>query len=52
MTSLNKEEKELLSSVENDEWKSINNVDQAIKSYQSYANHQINQRVIYVYLEA
>ncbi|MDJ0598201.1 MAG: hypothetical protein QNJ37_05100 [Crocosphaera sp.] len=46
MSILNLEEKELLNSVENEEWQTIDNVDAEIKRYQTYANHHINQKHI------
>ncbi len=50
MNSLNPEEKELLESVEKEEWGSVDNVSQEIKRYQTYASHQINQQKIEVTL--
>lgn len=50
MNSLNPEEKELLESVEKEEWESIKNISQEIKRYQTYASHQINQQTIEVTL--
>lgn len=51
MTNLNQEEKELLNSVENDEWHSINNLEQAKLKYQKYAiNQNINQETISITL--
>jgi hypothetical protein len=46
MNSLNPEEKEVLESVEKEEWKSIENISQEIERYQAYAIHQINQQTI------
>lgn len=50
MNSLNPEEKELLNSVEQDEWKSIDNLTEEIHRYQTYASHQINQQKIEIIL--
>ncbi len=50
MNSLNPEEKELLQSVEKEEWDSIENISQEIKRYQTYASYQINQQKIEVTL--
>jgi predicted DNA binding CopG/RHH family protein len=50
MASLNSEEKDLLNSVEKGEWQSIDNISEEIKRYQSYANHQINQNKIEIFL--
>ena len=50
MNSLNPKEKEILESVEKEEWESIKNVSQEIKRYQTYASHQINQQKIEVNL--
>ncbi len=50
MNSLNPEEKELLESVEKEEWESVENLSQEIKRYQTYASHQINQQKIEVTL--
>lgn len=50
MNSLNPEEKELLESVEKEEWESVENVSQEIKRYQTYASHRINQQKIEVIL--
>ncbi|MDJ0598207.1 MAG: hypothetical protein QNJ37_05140 [Crocosphaera sp.] len=46
MNSLNPEEKELLESVEKEEWESVENVSQEIKRYQTYSSHRINQQKI------
>ncbi|AFZ49424.1 hypothetical protein Dacsa_0657 [Dactylococcopsis salina PCC 8305] len=50
MNGLNSEEKEILESVEKEEWKSVENLSQEIKRYQTYASHQINQQKIEVNL--
>lgn len=50
MNYLNPEEKEILESVEKEEWESVKNVSQEIKRYQNYASHQINQQKIEVTL--
>ena len=50
MNCLNSEEKEILESVEKEEWKSVENLSQEIKRYQTYASHQINQQKIEVNL--
>ncbi|MDJ0844006.1 hypothetical protein [Crocosphaera sp.] len=50
MTSLNTEEKKLLNSVENEEWKSIDNVSEEIQRYQTYAASQLSQNEIKVTL--
>ena len=46
MNSLNPEEKELLASVEKEEWESVEDISQEIKRYQNYARHQINQQKV------
>ncbi|MDJ1169724.1 hypothetical protein PMG71_09820 [Roseofilum sp. BLCC_M154] len=48
--SLSTEEKELLESVEKEEWESIENVTQEIERYQAYASYQISQQNIEVTL--
>ncbi|PNW36670.1 UNVERIFIED_CONTAM: hypothetical protein BEN50_16440 [Euhalothece sp. KZN 001] len=50
MNCLNSEEKEILESVEKEEWKSVENLSQEIKRYQTYASDQINQQKIEVNL--
>ena len=50
MSELNQEEKDLLNSVENEEWQSIDNVSEEIKRYQNYAKHQINEKRIEIIL--
>jgi len=45
MNNLNQEEKELLNSVENDEWDSIKNVEIAKNIYQSYAQEYLQKSV-------
>lgn len=50
MNSLNPQKKEILESVEKEEWESVKNVSQKIKRYQTYASHQINQQKIEVTL--
>ncbi|MFH7244869.1 MAG: hypothetical protein ACHWZW_18700 [Spirulina sp.] len=40
---LNLEEQELLTSVENDEWLSVANLDKEIRRYQSYAQVQTEE---------
>jgi len=40
---LTPEEQELLTSVENDEWLSVPNLEQEIKRYQSYAQVQLGE---------
>lgn len=50
MISLNSEEKKLLTSVENEEWKSIDNVSEEIKRYQTYVASQLFQNEIKVIL--
>lgn len=50
MSALNKEEKDLLNSVENEEWQSIDNVSEEIKRYQNYVKHQINEKRIEIIL--
>ena len=46
MNSLSPEEKELLASVEKEEWESVEDISQEIKRYQNYARHQINQQKV------
>ena len=50
MNALNPEEKNILNSVEQDEWQSVDNISDEISRYQAYANHQINQQKIEVIL--
>lgn len=50
MNSLNTEEKELLESVEKEEWESIEDVAQEIQRYQICASYQISQQKIEVTL--
>jgi len=50
MTNLNQEEKDLLNSVENNEWKSINNLKQAKQKYQNYAINQLKNNQIEIIL--
>ena len=46
MNALNPEEKNILNSVEQDEWQSVDNISDEISRYQAYANHQIKIEVI------
>ncbi len=50
MFVVNQEEQTLLNTVENGEWQTIDNVDEEIKRYQTYANHHIAQKQIAVSL--
>lgn len=43
MSNLDREEQDLLNSVENNEWQSINNVSDAIVRYKKYAQNQLNE---------
>lgn len=52
MTSLNQAEKNLLESVESNEWNSIENFSQEKQRYQGYARKQIAQKGIEVILSA
>jgi predicted DNA binding CopG/RHH family protein len=52
MTFLNQEEKDLLESIENDEWMSIENFSQEKQRYQGYAREQIAQKGIEFILSA
>jgi SepF-like predicted cell division protein (DUF552 family) len=45
MTSFNLEENKLLNSVENNEWKTINNLENMKQIYQNYALIQVNQEI-------
>ena len=43
MSNLDREEQDLLNSVENNEWQSINNVSEAKLRYKNYAQNQFNE---------
>ena len=45
MNNLNQEEKDLLNSVENNEWQSINEVDEAKSIYQTYAQEYLQRSI-------
>ncbi|MEA5620111.1 antitoxin [Cronbergia sp. UHCC 0137] len=45
---LDQEERELLESIENDEWVSVPNVEEEIKRFQSYAKNQLARQKIEV----
>jgi predicted DNA binding CopG/RHH family protein len=45
MSNLNQEEKELLNSVENNEWQSISKVEEAKILYQSYAKEYLERSI-------
>jgi predicted DNA binding CopG/RHH family protein len=45
MSNLNQEEKELLNSVENNEWQSISKVEEAKSIYQSYAIEYLERSI-------
>ena len=50
MSNLDREEKELLNSVENDKWQSIDNIESAKLKYKNYAHNQLNQTQISISL--
>ncbi len=50
MTHLNPEEQKLLESLEHDEWISIDNVEQEIQRFQTYAHHKLSEHSIKVNL--
>ncbi len=50
MSNLDREEKELLNSVENNEWQSVENIELAKSKYKNYAQNQPNQTKISVTL--
>jgi predicted DNA binding CopG/RHH family protein len=50
MTNFNPKEQKLLESIENDEWISIDNVEQEIQRFQTYAHHQLSEHSIKVNL--
>jgi len=50
VSNLNQEEKDLLNSVENDEWQPIDDIEQAKVKYQNYAKNQLNLNNIEVTL--
>ncbi len=52
MNTLTQEEKDLLNSVENEEWKSIKNVESNKYNYQNYAKFQMNQEKIEIILSS
>ena len=43
MSNLDREEQDLLNSVENNEWQSLNNVEEAKLRYKNYAQNQLNE---------
>ncbi|MBV5278606.1 MAG: hypothetical protein J0647_06175 [Campylobacteraceae bacterium] len=45
MTALDKEEQDILQSVENGEWKSKNNTDERIKELQSFIKYQSKKAI-------
>jgi DNA-binding MarR family transcriptional regulator len=45
MSNLNQEEKDILNSVENGEWNSINQVEKAKQIYQSYAQEYLEKSI-------
>jgi predicted DNA binding CopG/RHH family protein len=45
MTTLDKEEQDILQSVENGEWKSKNNTDERIKELQSFIKYQSKKAI-------
>lgn len=45
MTTLDKEEQDILQSVESGEWKSKNNTDERIKELQSFIKHQSKKAI-------
>lgn len=50
MTTLNQDEKSLLNTVENEEWISIDNLEESKQKYQRYAKYQLSQETIEVIL--
>jgi hypothetical protein len=50
MTTLNQDEKNLLNSIENEEWISIDSLEENKQKYQKYARYQVNQGTIEVIL--
>ncbi|MEA5508316.1 hypothetical protein VB715_00920 [Crocosphaera sp. UHCC 0190] len=50
MNSLTPEEKNILDSVEQGKWQSVDHLSEEINRYQDYANHHINRQTIEVTL--
>ncbi|MEA5534532.1 hypothetical protein [Crocosphaera sp. XPORK-15E] len=50
MNSLNPEEKNILDSVEQGEWQSVDHLSEEINRYREYANRHINRQTIEVML--